>query len=298
MASFTKPLNTFVTFGATLQELEADMNRLDDVLQYPKDVEYSAEAQKKRDAAGAPMADAVKLSGHVELRDVSFGYSPLEKPLIQDFNLTIQPGQRVALVGTSGSGKSTIARVVSGLYQAWSGQILFDGVPRAKLPPSLIKNSLAVVDQDIFLFGGTIRDNVTMWDSTVPVNTVTGACRDAAIDDVIQNRLGTYGSEVEEAGGNFSGGQRQRLEIARALVSNPTILILDEATSALDPATEFHIDEATRRRGCTCIIVAHRLSTIRDADEIIVMEKGKIVQRGTHEEMKDKPGPYRELIKE
>ena len=299
MASFTKPLNTFVTFGATLQELEADMNRLDDVLQYPKDVEYSREeARAKRKPSSQPLADVVKLSGQVELRNVSFGYSPLEKPLIQDFNLTIKPGQRVALVGTSGSGKSTIARVVSGLYQPWDGEILFDGVSRKEIPSSLIKNSLAVVDQDVFLFGGTIRDNVTMWDSTVPSNTVTGACRDAAIDDVIQNRVGTYSSNVEEAGGNFSGGQRQRLEIARALVANPTILILDEATSALDPTTELHIDEATRRRGCTCIIVAHRLSTIRDADEIIVMEKGKIVQRGTHEAMKDAPGPYSELIKE
>ncbi len=299
MASFTRPLNAFVSFGSTLQELEGDMNRLDDVLEYPEDVEYQRArefAEGARQPAVGP--EVVKLTGRVELRDVAFGYSPLEKPLVEGFNLTIQPGQRVALVGASGSGKSTVARVVSGLYQPWSGEILFDGVPREQLPPELIRNSLAVVDQDIFLFGGTVQENVTMWDTTVPVTTVTTACRDAAIDDDIQTRLGTYQSEVQEHGGNFSGGQRQRLEIARAMVGNPTILILDEATSALDPPTELHIDDATRRRGCTCIIIAHRLSTIRDADEIVVLERGKIVQRGTHDEMKDTPGPYRELIRE
>jgi NHLM bacteriocin system ABC transporter peptidase/ATP-binding protein len=293
MRSFTKPLNTFVTFGALLQELEGDMNRLDDVLQYPQDDEYDREGEE---APALPGGDMVKLSGHIELRDVVFGYSPLEKPLIKDFNLTINPGQRVALVGMSGSGKSTVAKVISGLYPEWDGQILFDGIPRGKLPTSLVKNSLAVVDQDIFLFGGTIRDNITMWDSTIPINSVTTATRDAAIEDVIQTRIGTFNAEVEEGGGNFSGGQKQRLEIARALVGNPTILILDEATSALDPTTELFIDEATRRRGCTCIIIAHRLSTIRDADEIIVLEFGEIVQRGTHNEMKKIPGHYQQLI--
>jgi len=299
MGSFTRPLNTFVSFGSTLQELEGDMNRLDDVLQYPQDTEYQR-AQEFEEGTRKPAVgrEVVKLSGKVELKDVDFGYSPLDKPLVEGFNLTIEPGQRVALVGGSGSGKSTVARVVSGLYQAWSGEILFDGIRREDLPPELIRNSLAVVDQEVFLFGGTIMDNITMWDSTVPVTTVIGACRDAAIDDVIQTRLGTYQSEVQEHGGNFSGGQRQRLEIARALVGSPTILILDEATSALDPPTELHIDDATRRRGCTCIIIAHRLSTIRDADEIVVLQRGKIVQRGTHEQMKDVFGPYRDLIKE
>ena len=299
VGSFTRPLNTFVTFGSTLQELEGDMNRLDDVLQYPQDTEYQrAKKFEEGEVKPAVGREVVKLSGKVELRDVAFGYSPLDKPLVDGFDLVIEPGQRVALVGGSGSGKSTVARVVSGLYQAWSGEILFDGIKREDLPPELIRNSLAVVDQEVFLFGGTIMDNITMWDSTVPVTTVITACRDAAIDDVIQTRLGTYQSEVQEHGGNFSGGQRQRLEIARALVGSPTILILDEATSALDPPTELHIDDATRRRGCTCIIIAHRLSTIRDADEIVVLQRGKIVQRGTHEQMKDAFGPYRDLIKE
>jgi NHLM bacteriocin system ABC transporter peptidase/ATP-binding protein len=297
MASFTKPLTTFVNFGSKVQELEADMNRLDDVLRYPQDEQYNEE--QKAAAKLQVVREMVKLSGHIELRGVSFGYNPLEKPLIEDFNLTIQPGQRVALVGTSGSGKSTISRLITGLYRPWDGQILFDGIPREELPISLINNSLAAVDQDIFLFGGTVADNVTMWDSTIPVARVTEACRDACIDDIIENRTGTYQSEIEEGGGNFSGGQRQRLEIARSLVGNPTILALDEATSALDPTTELAIDEAIRRRGCTCIIVAHRLSTIRDADEIVVMDRGRIVQRGTHEEMKDDDkGFYAYLIKE
>jgi len=296
MASFTGPLTTFVNFGSKVQELEADMNRLDDVLKYPQDEQYNEE---EKAAAKLPaVREMVKLSGHIELRDVAFGYNPLEKPLIEGFNLVIQPGQRVALVGTSGSGKSTISRLITGLYPTWGGQILFDGIPRDQLPISLINNSLAAVDQDIFLFGGTVADNVTMWDSTIPVARVTEACRDARIDDIIENRTGTYQSEIEEGGGNFSGGQRQRLEIARSFVGNPTILVLDEATSALDPTTEAAIDEAIRRRGCTCIIVAHRLSTIKDADEIIVMDRGKIVQRGTHEGMKDEKGFYAYLIKE
>jgi ABC-type bacteriocin/lantibiotic exporter with double-glycine peptidase domain len=297
MASFSAPLGTFVNFGAQIQELEADMNRLDDVLRYPQDPQYDEAA---KEAARRPeVRDLVKLTGRVELSDVSFGYNPLEPPLIKDFDLVIEPGQRIALVGTSGSGKSTVARLITGLYQPWEGSILFDGFPRNQLPVSLLNNSIAAVDQDIFLFSGTISDNVTMWDSTIPVARVTEACRDAGVEDVIQNRVGTYQSEVEEGGGNFSGGQRQRLEIARSLVGNPTILVLDEATSALDPTTELAIDDALRRRGCTCIIVAHRLSTIRDCDQIIVMDRGTIVQRGTHDEMKDdEEGFYAYLIRE
>lgn len=291
LTSFTRPLNAFVQFGADMQELQADMNRLDDVLRYPADPQYEQTREK------CPVdPKIVKLSGHVELRDVTFGYSPLEPPLVEGFNLVVEPGKRVAFVGSSGSGKSTAAKLISGLYQPWSGEVLFDGIPRTRLPRDLIANSLAVVDQEVFLFGGSVSENVTMWDSTIPPQRISQAARDAAIDDVIESREGGYQSRVQEGGGNFSGGQCQRLEITRALVGEPTILILDEATSALDPATEQHIDESLRRRGCTCIIIAHRLSTIRDCDEIIVMERGKIVQRGTHDEMKDVDGPYRRLI--
>jgi NHLM bacteriocin system ABC transporter peptidase/ATP-binding protein len=298
MASFRRPLNTFVGFGARLQELEADMNRLDDLLSHPQDGQYSRDGDGADSPGSGVLENVVKLSGRVEFRDVSFGYSPLEDPLIEEFNLAIEPGQRVALVGRSGSGKSTVARLLTGLYQPWEGEILLDGVPIKELPITLVRNSLAAVDQDIFLFKGTVRENVAMWDSTVSATKITGSCRDAAIDDVIQTRPDTYESAVAEAGRNFSGGQRQRLEIARSLVGDPSILVLDEATSALDPTTERIIDENLRRRGCTCIIVAHRLSTIRDCDEIVVLDRGRIVQRGTHEEMKSAEGPYAELIRE
>lgn len=294
MASFNKPLSTLVSFGATVQELEADMNRLDDVLRFPIDEQYLRDG---RSSGAFRVIEVAKLAGEVELRDITFGYSPLDPPLIENFNLKVRPGRRVAIVGRSGSGKSTISKLLAGLYKPWAGQILFDGIPVEELPPELVRNSLAFVDQDIFLFGGTVAENVTMWDATLPRAAVTKACRDAAIDDDVQARADKYDSRVEEGGRNFSGGQRQRLEIARALVGDPTILVLDEATSALDPATELWVDDAVRRRGCTCIIIAHRLSTIRDADEIIVMERGKIVQRGTHEELKDQPGLYAELIK-
>jgi NHLM bacteriocin system ABC transporter peptidase/ATP-binding protein len=293
MASFTRPLSTFVNFGAQVQELEADMNRLDDVLQHPQDDRYTRQPE-----LAEITQRKVKLSGAVEVRDLTFGYSPLERPLIEHFDLRLGPGERVALVGRSGSGKSTIARLIAGLYEPWEGEILFDGMPRRDLPHELICNSLAVVDQDVFLFEGKVRDNVTMWDNTIPILNVTRASKDAAVDDVIETRDGAYQSAVAESGANFSGGQRQRLEIARALVGEPSMLILDEATSALDPTTEVRIDDSLRRRGCTCIIVAHRLSTIRDCDEILVLERGKIVQRGTHLEMRDAEGPYAELIRE
>jgi ATP-binding cassette subfamily C protein len=291
LGSFTRPIVTFVQFGSMLQELTADMNRLDDVVRFPIDPQYRQDPKEIRHDP-----TKIKLTGHVELRDITFGYSPLEKPLVEDFNLVVKPGRRVAIVGASGSGKSTVAKLASGLFQPWKGEILFDGVPRDRLPRELVANSLGVVDQEVFLFGGTVAENVSMWDSTVPVQRVRTAGRDAAIDDVIEAREGGYQSRVQEGGGNYSGGQCQRLEITRSLVGEPTIMILDEATSALDPTTEAHIDDSMRRRGCTCIIIAHRLSTIRDADEIIVMERGQIVQRGTHEAMKDAEGPYKYLM--
>jgi NHLM bacteriocin system ABC transporter peptidase/ATP-binding protein len=292
VSSFNRPLASLVSFSGVLQELRGDMTRLDDVIAYPQDPQYSR--FKAAEATAAP--ETLKLSGKVELRDITFGYSPLEPPLIEHFNLVINPGERVALVGGSGSGKSTVAKLVAGLYEPWSGEVLFDDAARTALPRRLITNSVAVVDQEVFLFGGTIAENVSMWDTTLSPVRIATACRDAAIDEVIEARDGRYDAVLEEGGKNMSGGQRQRLEIARALAGDPTIVVLDEATSALDSATETIVDESLRRRGCTCIIIAHRLSTIRDADKILVMKRGQVVQEGTHESMKDIPGPYQELI--
>jgi len=291
MGSFLGPVSSLVNFGSTLQELEGDLNRLDDVLQNPIDPEA-----KRTETAYQIDADSFRLQGYVELRNISFGYSRLDGCLIENFSLTVRPGERVALVGGSGSGKSTLAKLVCGLYEPWEGEILLDGKPRSQLPRSVLASSVAMVEQDIFLFAGTVTENLTLWDDTVPRNDVIQACKDAAINDLVLLMPGGYDAELIEAGANISGGQRQRLEIARALVRNPSILVLDEATSALDAETEVIIDRNLRRRGCSCIVVAHRLSTIRDCDEIIVLERGKVVQRGTHEELSQQGGAYARLL--
>lgn len=291
---FLKPVNNLVNFGSTLQELEADLNRLDDVLQNPIDPE-SERTTNNENSQPQISDDSFQLQGYIELQNISFGYSRMDSPLIENLNLSIKPGQRVALVGGSGSGKSTVAKLVTALYSHWSGEILLDGIPRSQIPRSVLANSLAMVEQDIFLFAGTIRENLTLWDPTIPETDVVQACMDAAIHDLVANMPGGYDAQVTEGGMNMSGGQRQRLEIARALVRNPAVLVLDEATSALDAETEQIIDQNLRRRGCSCVVVAHRLSTIRDCDEIIVFERGKVVQRGTYEDLRQEGGTFARL---
>ena len=294
---FLSPVNSLVNFGSTLQELEADLNRLDDVLQNDLDPESERTVSKEFNNQNLIIRqDSFQLQGYIELKDVNFGYSRLEPPLIENLNLVIKPGQRVAFVGGSGSGKSTVAKLVTGLYPIWDGEILFDDMSRNEIPRSMLADSLAMVEQDIFVFAGTVRENLTLWDPTVPEEDIVSACQDAVIHDLILNMPGGYDADLAEGGTNMSGGQRQRLEIARALVRNPSILVLDEATSALDSETELIIDRNLRRRGCSCIVVAHRLSTIRDCDEIIVLERGKVVQRGTHEELRHQGGVYAHLL--
>jgi ATP-binding cassette, subfamily C, bacterial len=293
---FLKPVNELVNFGSTLQELEADLNRLDDVLENPIDPEAEGQIETDSDRWAGYSPDSFKLQGYVKLENLTFGYNRLDEPLIKDLSLSLKPGQRVALVGGSGSGKSTVAKLLTGLYIPWSGDILLDNISRNQIPRPILANSLAMVEQEIFLFAGTVRENLTLWDSTVPDDDIIRACQDAAIHDLVLNMPGGYNSQLTEGGMNLSGGQRQRLEIARSLVRNPSVLVLDEATSALDAETELIIDRNLRRRGCSCVVVAHRLSTIRDCDEIIVLARGKVVQRGTHEELRRSPGAYTRLI--
>jgi ABC-type bacteriocin/lantibiotic exporter with double-glycine peptidase domain len=236
--------------------------------------------------------------GHVELQNLTFGYNPLDKPLLTGFDLTVGPGQQVALVGGSGSGKSTVSRLISGLYTPWEGVIRIDGQRIEDIPRGALAASVSFVDQDVFLFEGTVRDNVALWDPSIPDEAVVEALKDAALYDVIVRRPGGIHSPVEQDGRNFSGGQRQRLEIARALVRRPSILVLDEVTSALDAETELVVMDNLRRRGCACVVIAHRLSTVRDSDEIVVLDQGTVVERGRHEELVARGGAYAALVRE
>ena len=372
LTSFMGPVSTLISAGQTIQEMRTDMERVEDVMEYPDDPAsaYISAAAEPAGSAGAEAADMSgsaaqgtaaggtgkaagaadtsgaaaqgtaaggtgkaagaadmsgsaaqgtaagttgkaaaaagikpaastdyrKLSGEVEIRNISFGYATLRPPLIEDFSIHIKPGSRVAFVGASGCGKSTIAKLISGLYEPWTGEILFDGIPVRQIDRSVLTGSLAVVDQDRVLFEDTSAANIRMWDNTIEDFEVIMAARDAQIHDDIMQREGGYESRLTEGGNDLSGGQRQRLELARVLAQDPTIIILDEATSALDAKTEYNVVKAITDRGITCIVVAHRLSTIRDCDEILVMDHGKVVERGTHEELYAKGGLYTSLV--
>ena len=294
MAGFTTPINDLVALAGEVRQLKGDMNRLDDVTDAKVDEIFERDETSLSDS----YESKVKMEGFLTLENISFGYSPLEAPLIENFSLSLKPGQRVAIVGGSGSGKSTVGKLICGLLKPWEGQMKFDGLDHREIPRSVMTNSLAVVDQDISMFYGTVRENITLFNPLISDEIMINSAKDACIHDDITSRIEGYDLMVQEGGGNFSGGQMQRIEIARALTMNPSILVMDEATSALDPKIEKEVDEAIRRRGCTTVIVAHRLSTIRDADEIIVLNRGKIVQRGTHDQMVNEPeSPYAQLIK-
>ena len=286
MGSFLQPVNAIVNASQTIVEMRSQMERVEDVMKYPED---------HRDNEGEVVQG--KLGGLLELKHVTFGYSPLQPPLIEDFNLRIEPGHSVAFVGSSGCGKSTLAKLISGLYKPWSGEILFDDRPIESISNEELTNSVAVIDQNVVLFDDTVAQNIRMWDPSIEDFTMMIACNDAQIRADIVSRPEGFGTKIVKGGQNFSGGQRQRIEMATALAKEPAILIMDEATSALDPKTEDEVMRRIRRMGPTQIIVAHRLSTIRDCDEIIVMDQGKILQRGRHEELIEQDGMYRDLMK-
>jgi ATP-binding cassette subfamily C protein len=333
VGGFNAPISQLVGFGSTLQQASGNLAGIDDVLNYPADPAIAAgedmpgipndqgtsdggvsgepegvdavPGDSKSIVVGTPgmageraVALPARLSGRLALEDITFGYAPLDPPLIDGFSLGILPGRRVAIVGTTGSGKSTIAQIVMGLYRPWRGRITIDGIQRTYIPRRILASTMSFVGQDIHLFEGTVRDNLTLWDPTASEESVVRAAKDACIHDDIVRRLGGYDYVMQEEGRDFSGGQRQRLEIARALVPDPAILVMDEATSALDPLVELEIDKRLRARGCSCLIVAHRLSTIRDADEIIVLKAGKVEERGTHDQLMDNNGLYSMLVSE
>lgn len=301
MLSFMAPANSLIGAGQNYQEMRTNMERIEDIMEYPVDVEYTERENTEQEDANAEKqgtsdTNYAKLTGNLVMKHVTFGYSRLEEPFIEDFNLELKSGNRVAFVGASGCGKSTLSKLISGLYQPWSGEILFDGKPIGEIDHAVFTGSLAVVDQDIVLFEDTIANNIKMWDHSIEDFEMILAARDANIHEDIMQREGGYQHKLPEGGKDFSGGQRQRLEIARVLAQDPTIIIMDEATGSLDAKTEYDVVNAIEARGITCIVVAHRLSTIRDCDEIIVMERGKVVERGTHKELMALNGKYTQLI--
>ena len=288
LTSLMAPVMNLANAGTTIREMRTNMERIDDVMEYPADVEYPAERPED--------VSYDKLSGRLEMRNVTFGYSRLAPPLIENFSMTLEVGQKVAFVGSSGCGKSTLSKLISGLYKPWSGEILFDGKPISEIDRNVFTGSLAVVDQDITLFEDSIANNIKMWDTSIEDYEMILASRDASLHEDIMQRDGGYSHKMLEGGRDFSGGQRQRMEIARVLAQDPTILIMDEATSALDAQTEYEVVKAIKDRGISCVVIAHRLSTIRDCDEIIVLDHGKIVERGTHAALMANHGKYEELI--
>ena len=286
MAEFMRPAMGLMQGSTTVIELRSQMERIDDVIAYPTE-KWSDDANE---------AHGAKMGGMFEMKNVTFGYSPTSEPLIKDFSMKLEPGKSVALVGTSGCGKSTIAKLVAGLYEPWSGDILFDGRKRCEISHEEYVNSVAVIDQNVVLFDDTISENLKMWDHSIEDFTMTMACIDSGIRNDIISRPRGFNTKLVKGGGNFSGGQRQRMEIATALAREPILLVMDEATSALDTVTEREVMQNIRQCGASLIVIAHRLSTVRDCDEIIVMDHGQIAERGTHDELMSRDGIYKKLM--
>jgi ABC-type bacteriocin/lantibiotic exporter with double-glycine peptidase domain len=283
--SFLLPLNTLASGGQMIQIARAHFERIADVV--------GATPEQDPQQVHIPP----QLTGRLEVRNVSFQYDPNTPPILNDITVRIRPGQKVALVGRSGSGKSTLGKLLIGLITPTKGTILFDGLPLHSLNYQELRKQFGVVLQESFIFSGSVRENIAFNNPELDMTQIVKAAQAAAIHEDIEAMPMGYETLLSEGGSVFSGGQRQRLSLARALANHPAILLLDEATSALDVTTERVVEQNVNSLSCTQLVIAHRLSTIRNADLILVLDQGRIVEQGTHDLLLRRNGFYARLIK-